>query len=246
MNFKKAISGLLALSTLFVQLPSARADIYSDNHISKKVKAKIEKLVNAPSHLAGIDNFKRKSKKERIKDNIEWYKKHHEVNGQYNMYGLDIKNYRNPDDFLLSKEVGRLAIHHGNVNPRKYRDLIRDKMVFEKVVREHYPDSIPRIYFKFKGNQIIPEKNVLTSGFEDTKSALDSLENGKYFVKEVAGSCGDNAVLITKEDDKLNFRHVLKGNISLDEFLDITSKTDFMVQEHVENHAISRNLVHTH
>ncbi len=236
MKFKKTLSGALLISTLLLQLPIAHADIYSNNNISEKVKARIEKIVNEPSHLAGIDSFKRKSKKERIKDNIKWYKIHHETNGHYNRYGLDIKNYRNEKNFMTSKELKRREIHHKNINPVNHRELMQDKVLFEKVVREHYPEFMPSTYFEFKGKKVIPTKTALVNSFEDTDSALKSLPDGKYFIKEVTGSCGNDAILLNKKDGNLNFRHVTKGDISLNEFWNTTQKTSFMVQEHVENH----------
>ncbi len=242
MNFKKAASSLLAITMLMAQFSTVYADIYSSNGISDKVKEKIEKIVNAPSHLAGIDKFKRKCKKERIQDNIDWYKKYGQINKHYNKYGLDIKDYRDAKDFMTGKELRRLAIHHGDVNPKDYKDLIRDKILFEKVVREHYPEIMPATYFKFRSKDIIPTDGVLINEFKDTKSALDSLKDGKYFIKEVAGSCGDNAILLTKKSEKLSFRHVTKGYISLEDVWNITNKTDFMVQEYIENHSDIKKL----
>lgn len=242
MNFKKVISSTLIISAMILQLPAVNADIYSDNKIPQKVKERIEKIVDEPSHLAGIDNFKRKPRKERIKDNIEWYKKHGETNKHYNRYGLDIKNHRSEENFMTSKELNRLGIHHKNVNPKKHLKLMQDKVLFEKVVKEYYPEFMPGTYFKFKGKKIIPTKTASVNGFEDTESAFNSLPDGKYFIKEVTGSCGNDAILLTKENGALNFRHVTKGDISLDEFWNITKKRSFMVQEYVENHADIKKL----
>lgn len=242
MYFRKAISGLLIATSIMTFLPAAYADIYSDNNISDAVKGKIENIVNAPSHLAGIDSFKRKSKKERIKDNIEWYKKHGKTNEYYNKFGLDIKNYRNADDFITEKELKKLAVHHGNVDPKNHIQLMKDKVLFEKIVKQHYPEVIPGTYFEFKGKRVIPTNNAMIKKFKNTESALDSLKDGKYFVKEVSGLCGNGAILITKQNGNLSFRHVNKGKISLSEFLKITDKTNFMLQEHVENHDDIRKL----
>lgn len=242
MDFKKAILNTLIISAMIFQFPMIRADIYSDNKIPNKVKAKIEKIVDEPSHLAGIDSFKRKSREERIKDNIKWYKKHSEANGHYNRYGLDIKNYRSEENFMTSKELDRWGIHHKNINPKEHIDLMRDKVLFEKVVKEHYPEIMPSTYFKFSGEKIIPTENVLLNNFKDTKSAFNSLKDGKYFIKEVTGSCGNDAILLNKKDGNLNFRHVTNGNISLKKLLNITKKMDFLVQEHVENHADIKKL----
>ena len=69
-NVKKSIAKFLVLVACATSSYAVRANIYTDNKIPKNIENRIEKLVNAPSHLAGIDNFERKPKIERIKDNI--------------------------------------------------------------------------------------------------------------------------------------------------------------------------------
>ena len=241
-NVTKSIAKFLVLVACATSSYAVRANIYTDNKIPKNIENRIEKIVNAPSHLAGIDNFERKPKIERIKDNIEWYKKHNQINNNYNRYGLDIKNYRNQNTFLEEKELKRYAVHHGNINPENYLKLMNDKILFEKIVKKHCPELIPKTFFKFKGQKIIPTKDVLIKNFKKTKSAFDSLKDGKYFIKEVSGTCGNNAMILTKKNNNLSFRHVTKGEISLDEFWETTKKKNYMVQEHIENHEIIKKL----
>lgn len=242
MNFKKLIPEILMATAITLSPMHAKADIYKDSGIPEGIKAKIEKIVNEPSRLAGIDNFKRKRKIERIKDNINWYKKHGKTNEYYNKFGLDIKNYRNADDFITERELKKMAVHHGNVNPRNHIKLMKDKVIFEEVVKKHYPEIMPSTYFEFRGKKVIKASSNQVKNCQDTKSALNSLKDGKYFIKEIRGLCGNDAILLTKKDGNLNFRHVTRGGISLDEFFKITNKTDFMVQEHVENHADIKKL----
>jgi len=202
----------------------------------------LETIINGPSNLAGFKNFKRKTKKQRIKDNIAWYKEHGKVNTLYNVYGLDIKNYRNQNGYITGKELKQLAVHHGNVDPLQHKDLLDDKLVFDKRVREYYPEALADVYFEFKGENIIPRENALLKGYDNTLSALKSLDDGKYFIKELDGLGGNNAILFTKKNNKMRFQHVNKGKINLEDFLAITAKRSFVVQKYIENHSVLRKL----
>ena len=101
MNFKKVVSITFISIVSAISFTSAKADIYSENSIPGDIKAKIERIVTLPSRLAGIDGFKQKSRIQRIKDNIRWYKKYGRVNNFYARYCLDIENFRNQDDYIL-------------------------------------------------------------------------------------------------------------------------------------------------
>lgn len=242
MNSKKIILSILISASFILPPSTARADIYKDNNIPDNIKAKIIKIVNTPSNLAGFANFKRKPRQQRIKDNIEWYKKHGTVNREYNKYCLDIKNYRNQNNYLTGREFNRLAIHHENINPRKYKHLLDDKILFDEIVRKHCPEVLADVYFEFKGKNIIPRKNALITTQTDAFSAFKSLDDGKYFVKELDGLCGNNAMIVTIQNGEMEIRHVTKGKISLKEFWRITAKRAFLVQKHIENHSNIKKL----
>ena len=238
MNIKKFAAKILLTFTFGILLPTTpvSADIYTKNKIPEKIKNQIEKIVDTPSNLDGFSSFRRKTRQERIEDNIKWYKKHFKVNQEYTRYGLDIKNYRNQDDYMTGSELKLLSVHHGNVSPLKHRKLLADKLMFDEKTRKYYPENLADVYFAFKGENIIPRKNTLIKKYKKTFSALKSLDNGTYFVKELSGLCGNNAMIINKTDNDMTFRHVTKGKITKDEFKNITGKRIFFVQKYVENH----------
>ena len=238
MNIKKFAAKTLLTFTFGILLPTTpvSADIYTRNKIPEKIKNQIEKIVDTPSNLDGFSSFRRKTRQERIEDNIKWYKKHFKVNQEYTRYGLDIKNYRNQDDYMTGSELKLLSVHHGNVSPLKNRKLLADKLTFDEKTRKYYPENLADVYFAFKGENIIPRKNTLIKKYKKTFSALKSLDNGTYFVKELSGLCGNNAMIINKTDNDMTFRHVTKGKITKDEFKNITGKRIFFVQKYVENH----------
>ncbi len=243
MKTKKIIAIFsLFLAFMVTSPPQISANIYTKNKIPKKVEKQIEKIVNEPSNLDGFANFKRKTKQQRIKDNIEWYKKHGSVNEEYNIYGLDIKNYRRQDNYLTGKDLNRMGVHHKNIDPKKHKELLDDKVIFDKRVREHYPEALVDVYFEFSGKKIIPKENALLKGYDDTLSALKSLNDGKYFIKELDGLGGHNAILLTKHGGEMKFKHVSEGEITLEDFWKITGKKNFLAQKHIENHSDIRKL----
>lgn len=262
MNIKKSAIKIFLLIAFGATLPTIAADaantpadnktqkklvvvsenIYDKNKIPKRVQRRIEKIVNTPSNLAGFANFKRKTKQQRIRDNIAWYKKHGKVNNEYNRYGLDIKNYRDQNNYMTREELDRFAVHHGNVNPEDYKERLDDKILFDQIVRKYYPEALVDVYFEFKGKQIVPRQNTLITDYTDTISALKSLDDGKYFIKELDGLCGNNAMVMTKQNGEMKFHHVESGDITLRDFWKITSKKNFLLQKYTENHADIKKL----
>lgn len=57
----------------------------------------IESLLKQPSLYPDLP---RKSEDRRKDDLVQWLEKYGEVNRSYNLYGLDVVDFRNPDDFL--------------------------------------------------------------------------------------------------------------------------------------------------
>jgi len=232
MNLKKALLYFVTTVTAFSLPVFVKADIYRDNNIPDEIKTKIEKIVDSPSRLAGIDGFKRKNRSERIKDNISWYKKYGKVNNFYNRYCLDIENFREQKDYITLKEMGRYSAHHGGIKPAKYTWRISNKLVFANIIKKSNPEYLPQVYIKFKGKKILTKQHENT----DTLTYIKNLQNGKYFVKPIGGMCGNNTIRIIKKNGRLTFRHVTKGKISAKEFIKITSSGTFLLQEYIENH----------
>ena len=72
---------------------------------------KVHKIVNEPSFFPEL---KRKSKLKRYFENYLWVIKNKRPSFFYNQFGLDIKNFRNADDFISTAYVKkeRAKIHH--------------------------------------------------------------------------------------------------------------------------------------
>ncbi|MBR2735608.1 MAG: hypothetical protein IKE05_05400 [Clostridia bacterium] len=233
MNFKKTILKIL-ISAAIISLPcAAKADIYKDNHIPNDVKTKIEKIVDEPSHLDGIDDFKRKPREKRIRDNIRWYKKHGKVDDHYNKYCLDIENFGDPDDFVDLRTGFK---HQEKSDPSKRTFSTADKLSLYSAVNQKYKYLNTPVYFRFKGGNLLNFKYSKIKDCSKTLFAFRKLPDGKFFIKPQRDSLGKDAIVLVKEGKKLDFTHVTQGKIGLKEFFEITQNKAFFVQDFIEQH----------
>lgn len=233
MDVKKAVLKVLIATAVLLSPHFAKADIYKDNHIQNDIKAKIEKIVDEPSHLDGIDDFKRKPRIERIKDNIKWYKKHGKVNNRYNDYCLDIKNFGNQNSFIDS---GTGFNPQESINKSQIKFSVDNKLALHSAVRKKYKNLITPIYFSLKGENVLDFKYSEIKNCAKTRSALAKLPDGKFFIKPQSDCKGSNAMILIKTGEKMKFNHVSRGKISLKEFLKITDYRTFFVQDYIEQH----------
>lgn len=232
----KKLMSLCALATLFLTLPLWSAPTFSDYQLEdlpERVQKEILRVVDLPSCYEGIDGMVRKSREERVQDEIKWYKRAGFVNGFYNQYGLDIKDFRNMDDIITGKQMDRYAIHHKNIDPKKHKDILDNKLIFDSIVRSVVPEAIPKLHFMVQGNLVkYPEEIKMT-----TLDAIQSLDNGIYMCKPLDGAQGKGIFKITKiSDDNINIKHITKGNISLEEFPNSISKSQYIIQDFIYQH----------
>ena len=152
------------------------------------------------------------------------------MNEFYNCYCLDIKNFRTQDNYIADETFQRYPKHHNIAKPRNYVKRISNKVAFADRIKKSFPQYLPKIYFKFKGNK------VLDGGGKSTISRIKRLKDTKYFAKPIGSECGNDAILIIRNGKNLKFRHVTRGIISEPEFLSITKRRNFLLQEYIENH----------
>ena len=63
---------------------------------------KVRKIVNSPTYFP---EYRRKSKLRRYYDNVIWLLEYRRHNPSYNLYGLDVKNFRNQNDYVDIKYI---------------------------------------------------------------------------------------------------------------------------------------------
>lgn len=233
MNSKKTVLNILISATIIFLPSTVRADIYDDHKIPDNIRTKIEKLVDGPSYLEGVDNFKRKPRQKRIEDNIDWYEKYGKVNERYNQYCLDIENSGDQDNFL-DKSNGLDPQENADISKRTFSTT--DKLSLYSAVHEKYKELNRPIYFRFKGERLLDFKYSKIKNCSKTKSALKKLPDGKFFIKPQSDSRGSNIIMLTKKANKIKLTHVTEGTIDLKKFFEITKSKPFFVQECIKQH----------
>ena len=155
---------------------------------------RIHSVISKPSYYPEMP---RKSKTEMWWDNFKWIIKNKELSPFYTSYGLDVKGFRNLDDFLPTPAFWE-AIREGNrKNIRSgygsYNSLImlRDKYVFSSYIsgtigREYVPETIALID---AGQVFRPSCNK----WESFESFCNTDE--RVVFKIIDGTFGDNVFL---------------------------------------------------
>lgn len=157
-------------------------------------------------------NKKRKNKLERAIDNLIWLIKNHEINKYYNTYGLDIKNFRNPNDFLPYREFSIKRnddnlknCDGGNYNGFNRICILRDKSIFASYVA----DTIGEEYsVKALATTSGDKVNICRSSVTDS-SLIDYLESRcekETILKKISGECGDGVYLLKKQKKHLVYK----------------------------------------
>ena len=200
---------------------------------------KVRKIVNSPTYFS---EYRRKSKLRRYYDNVIWLLEYRRHNPSYNLYGLDVKNFRNQNDYVDIKYIrkNRLAPHHEDeavVKHRKENITIRyslladDKYVFYTYMNGILPGITPKLHFVFQGNKVISP--IDKSEEVTTAQAFMGLKDGKYVSKAVIGAFGDSITVIEKSNDKIIFDN---GTLDNDSYFEKTSGEPYLVQDFIYQH----------
>lgn len=207
--------------------------IRKNKNKSKIVKAiyskmKIKEIVNGKTYYP---EMKRKSKKERIKDNKKWYKEHKYVNLCYNVYGLDIENFRNQDEYFerYNNKKERFSRHHKRLYPQKYTIITSNKYLFYSYIENILPESTPKTYFLFGKTKVFAPVNIDLSIMD----AIKTLKNGTYICKAQFGEAGSS---ITKVDVKNKKVLINDGKVSQKDFLKKLKTERYLIQDFIKQH----------
>ena len=123
---------------------SGTLDRFSDKFKRAMVETKL--TLRIPKHIMGIGKvinkpsyypeMQRKSKGKMRRENIRWIFRHKELNTFYTSYGLDVKDYRDPDDFIshrdfcVMRNTGNQALIRSYTGNYNYIVALRDKYIF--------------------------------------------------------------------------------------------------------------------
>lgn len=198
-----------------------------------KQVAGIKKLIDKPSYYPEME---RKSQREMWMDNYKWLRRDNQLNVFYTSYGLDVKGFRNPEDFIPRREFLRkrnegnqkmIETRSGKYN---YITLLRDKYVFATFLasalgKQYVVDSVGII-----------DKEQLFLHRQGSWNGLEALLEmpGQWVFKVIDGECGEGVYLVTIEDGKLT---IGDKSYSLREFRDeIIGKARWLIQPVVVQH----------
>lgn len=165
---------------------------------------KLRGVVQQPTYFPELE---RKSPRERWTDNFRWLLKNKEVNYLYTGYGLDIKNFRNPDDFIghrafnLERDAGVKTNRAFYGHPYNEVVLVRDKYVFSAYMEATVgPESIPSTVGLVDHGEVF-----LHSSRQWVSIETFCKQSFRYVFKDIDGTYGDGVMLIRNENGTLYY-----------------------------------------
>jgi len=210
---------------------------------------KTRRIVNSPTYFP---QYERKNKLWRYYDCYKWVFKYKRHNPSYNLYGLDVKNFRSCDDYVDIKYVkkDRMKEHHEDdplTQHRKENITIRyslladNKHVFYSYLEDICPDFIPKTHFVFQGDHVLAPLDIKDPQL--TKNALAELEDGRYIAKATIGAFGKSVAVVDKQNGEILINN---GEIPFDEWMEETKAEPYLLQEYIIQHEeINRINPHT-
>lgn len=176
-------------------------------------------------------------------DNLKWIFKYHRVNYSYNLFGLDIKNFRKQDDYVDIKYIKRerLKEHHKYDAQASHRDenitirysiLADNKHLFYSYMDSISKNLVPKTYMVVNKNKVVTP---FDSKFynKNLKEAIGLLPNGKYIFKSCIGAMGKSISVIAKSEKGVILNN---GSRQLDELIEETNLEPYLIQEYVHQH----------
>lgn len=191
-----------------------------------------DKMMKVVDRSSYYPDMPRKSRRERVADNARWWKEWGFVNECYNEYGLDVKDFRNQDDYIERWAVkrDRNSIHHSSINPRNHKNLALDKVQLYSYLEKMLPGYIPTVRMVLMGNRLFfPMLEKKTS-----IGALRALPAGKYAVKPSRGTMGKSFFSFEKTSAK---EFVMHGeSVTARDVMREARAMRFLIQHFVEQH----------
>lgn len=177
--------------------------------------------------------YERKGYWQRVIDNIVWALVNKEPNIYYTSYGLDVKNFHEPKDYMAYREFKLARDGALYLYPEKYRFsyqiLVRDKYIFScylsNAVGSH---AVPKTIAVIQDNTVIVEPTKENQTVEQFFS-----DNKKVICKIIDGECADSVLLLTVKDNQITNG---KDSITINKLKKIFTGKRYLVQEVVVQH----------
>ena len=195
-----------------------------------KLLIKAVKCADFPTYYPEME---RKSHAARVWDNICWTIKNMCINSYYTSYGLDIKNFHNPEDYMSFREfkLNREGAHYTYLDKYKFdsKILLRDKYIFScylsSAIGEQY---LPKTIGQLRDGMVEVQETKETITIEDFFS-----EDRYLICKKIDGECADTVLLLSSHDGKIK-----NGDnpISIQDIKDAAHGGRMLLQEVVKQH----------
>jgi len=194
---------------------------------------RINSVISKPSYYSEME---RKTRAEMWLDNFKWLIKKGELNEFYISFGMDIKGFRDPKqyiarpEFMLWRNSGNQKMIQASTGSYNSIVLLRDKYVFA----EYLASAIGKEY-------IVPSYALISKGrvfFSNEKrwgEISELLVDGSELVyKVIDGECADGVMLVTVSGDK-----VIADDREYDKagFIESLPNRTIVVQNVVKQHA---------
>lgn len=227
------MSGIVKKMSNSIEVAAA---ITKDILLFPKRVVSISKVINKPTYYPEME---RKTKREMWWDNFVWLCKNNEVNELYTSFGMDVKGFRELDDFIPHREfcvkrnLGNQREIQSITGDYNYIVLLRDKYLFasylSSTIGEEY--IVPTVALISQGKAYLAEKKQWT----DPSVLLK--EGSRLVYKIVDGECADGVMLVEVKDDLVS---VDNQSYTKEGFIDSLKGKRYLVQNVVEQHEAIR------
>lgn len=208
------------------------AEIEEENkEIYKKKNRQLDMIEKLVDEVSFFPEMERKSRESRVEDNIKWLEDTGYVNTLYNLFGLDIKDFREQDDYFerwVNKRE-RASWRQNGYSPSRHKNIVANKFLFYSYIEGIAPGSIPKTYFLFNNKRILAPLGTSKGVLETIKS----LPVGDYISKESGGQFGSSIMKITISDEGMLING---GKISEEEFLARIGSASNVMQDYIVQH----------
>lgn len=192
----------------------------------------ISRIIDKPTYYPELEQ---KSRKEMWKDNFQWLCKYHELNQFYTSYGLDVKGYRNQDDFISHRDFcamrnkGNQSLKMSITGNYNYIVLLRDKYAFAAYLASTIGKQsvINTLALISDGHAFLCEENRWT----DIDTLLN--EGSELVYKILDGECADGVMLVKV---KKGMVYVEEQEYTKKEFVHMVCNQNIIVQNVVKQH----------
>ena len=165
----------------------------------------IESVLSRPSLYPDLP---RKKRGERKADLLNWFERYGEVNASYNLYGLDVVDFRNPDDFLDNGifktqryRANSSFYPNGSQFAYDYSILFRDKRLFDSYFARLLPKKEMPVTYGYLVNG-----NLLSCEFDGAPMSIEEFcrchEGEHLAIKQTFGCHGVNLISCRIEDGR--------------------------------------------